>query len=61
MPLRQLITIGLAECRPPTRPRLGLHPTTIVARLVAVEASDVAQVLADLTGVSGVDIDGRSV
>ena len=29
MPLRQLITLGLAECRPPTRTRLGLHPITI--------------------------------
>ena len=25
----RLTTLGLAECRPPTRPRIGLHPITI--------------------------------
>ena len=32
-----------------------------MARLVTVEAGDMAQVLADLTDIGGVDIGGRSV
>ena len=28
-PTKETSTLGLAECRPPNRPRLGLHPITV--------------------------------
>ena len=38
LPLRQPIALGLAECSPRTRPRLGLHPHhTTQSRKISVE------------------------